>query len=55
MPTTSGRVETAVSRGPINVTVNVNAPGAAEPAFMARSGRQVARAVTRALMQAERA
>jgi hypothetical protein len=49
VPTSSGRVETgAPARGPVRVTVNVTAP-AGESAFMARTGRQLARDVRRAM------
>jgi hypothetical protein len=49
VPTSSGRVEAGgPARGPVRVTVNVAAP-AGEPAFMARTGRQLARDVRRAL------
>jgi hypothetical protein len=60
VPTAAGRVEAAGSggraneRGAVNVTVNVAAPREASAAMMAQTGTQVARAVRRALMQAER-
>jgi phage-related minor tail protein len=56
VPTAAGRVEagTAAPRGAVNVTVNVAAPREASAAMMAQTGTQVARAVRRALMQAER-
>jgi len=38
----------------VRVAITVNAPAGSEPQALARSGRQVARAVTRALAQAER-
>jgi len=53
VPTASGRVETGGGRGSVNITVNVNAPADASPMFMAKSGRQVARAVRQALMRAD--
>ncbi len=54
VPTSAGRVEAARSRGPVNITVNVNAGrGAADAPFMAKSGAQVARAVRAALARAE--
>lgn len=53
VPTASGRVETGGGGRPVNITVNVKAPADAAPAFMARSGRQVARAVRQALLRAE--
>lgn len=59
VPTTSGRVEAAGSfggstggRGPVNITVNVTG-GASEPQRLAQSGRQIARAVRRAISEAE--
>lgn len=55
VPQASGRIDAAVSGGPaVNVTVNVSAPRDAGPAFMAQTGRQVARGVRRALDQAGR-
>jgi hypothetical protein len=53
VPTSSGRVETGASArgGPVRVTVNI-ASAAGEPAFMARSGRQIARSVRRAMERA---
>ena len=53
VPTSSGRIETARGgRGPVSVTVNVAAPAGSAPQFMARSGRQVARAVRDAIEKA---
>jgi hypothetical protein len=55
VPTSSGRVEAgsrALARD-IRISINVNAPGGAEPRALAQSGRQVARAVKRALIQIE--
>lgn len=53
VPTSSGRVETGGhARGPVNVTVNVAAGGDAGPAFMTRTGNQLARQVRRALERA---
>ncbi len=53
VPTASGRVEAgAPARGGVQVTVNVAAPANADATFMARTGRQVARSVRRALNQA---
>jgi phage-related minor tail protein len=49
VPTSSGRVETGMAREPVTINVTVNAPADASPAFMAKSGRQVARAVRRAI------
>jgi phage-related minor tail protein len=53
VPTSSGRVETGASPrgGPVRVTVNIGS-SAGEPAFMARSGRQIARSVRRAMERA---
>ncbi|MHB9880064.1 tail tape measure protein [Pacificimonas sp. ICDLI1SI03] len=55
VPTASGRVETgggAAPRGPVTINVNVNGAAAERPELMAQSGRQVARAVQRALARA---
>lgn len=54
VPTSSGRVVAGGSRstGSVNVTVNVSAPRDAGPEFMARTGRQVAQSVRRALDRA---
>lgn len=52
VPTTSGRVEAHVpggGRGPVTINVHVRGDGGAEPQRLARSGRQVARAVRRAI------
>lgn len=56
IPTSSGRIQprTGEGRGTVNVTVNVAAARDAAPAFMARTGTQVARAVRQALDRAER-
>ena len=55
VPTGSGQIVAGGSgRGAVNVTVNVAAPRDAGPAFMARTGAQVARAVRGALDRAER-
>lgn len=53
VPTSSGRVEAGGSPrgGAVRVTVNIGAQ-AGEPAFMARSGRQIARSVRRAMERA---
>jgi hypothetical protein len=49
-PTASGRVEAGgAARGPVQVIVNVSAPGSAGPQFMAQTGRQIAREVRRTL------
>ncbi len=54
VPTASGRVETVPSaaRGPVNISVHVNAASATSRGFMAETGRQVAREVRRALERA---
>jgi phage-related minor tail protein len=52
VPTSSGRVEAgAPTRGAVRVTVNIASPSG-EPGFMARSNRQIARSVRRALERA---
>ena len=56
VPTASGRVETgAGGRGvrDVRISISINAPGGGEPRALAQSGRQVARAVKRALVQLE--
>jgi phage-related minor tail protein len=55
VPTSSGRIEAGLSRsarGPVNINVHVSG-GASEPQRFAQSGRQVARAVRRALADLE--
>ncbi len=55
VPTSSGRVEVAGGQraaAAVNVTVNVAAPREAGPDFMAKTGRQVAQSVRRALARA---
>lgn len=54
VPTTSGRVEAGAvgSARDVRLSITVNAPAGAAPDAMARSGRQVARAVRRALEEA---
>lgn len=56
VPTTSGRIETGASGGgrDVRVAITLNVPSGGEPAALARSGRQVARAVRAALEAAER-
>lgn len=50
VPTSSGRVETGMSAGPVvNLTVNIADRGGNAPQALQRSSRQVARAVKRAL------
>ena len=54
VPTASGRIETG--RGgvrEIRMSISVNAPAGEAPQALARSGRQVARAVKQALMRVE--
>ena len=56
VPTASGRVEAAPTAGPgrdVRVSITVHAPSGAEPAALAQSGRQVARAVKAALMRVD--
>lgn len=56
VPTASGRIEPA---GPspggrdVRLNITIHAPGGTEPQALARSGRQVARAVRQALMRVE--
>jgi hypothetical protein len=54
VPTSSGRIETR-SRGgrDIRMKITINAPAGSEPQALARSSRQVARAVRAALLQGE--
>ncbi len=50
VPTSSGRIEPAAAASrDIRVTINVNAPETREPEALARSSRQIARAVRGAL------
>ena len=55
VPTQSGRVETGGGGGAreVRMSITVNAPAGAEPQALARSSRQVARAVRQALMRVE--
>jgi phage-related minor tail protein len=54
VPTASGRIASGGGQGgPINITVNVATPADAAPAFMQRTGAQVARAVRHALDRAD--
>jgi phage-related minor tail protein len=55
VPTASGRVEAGGRGGQreIRLSIGINAPAGAEPQALARSSRQVARAVKRALVQIE--
>jgi phage-related minor tail protein len=54
VPTASGRIETgrAATRD-IRMSITINAPSGTEPQALARSGRQIARAVKQALMQVD--
>lgn len=53
VPAAAGRIQPlAAGRGPVSVTVNVAAPRDAAPGVMQRTAAQVARAVSRALDQA---
>lgn len=56
VPTSAGNIVPAgvASSREVRVAININAPSGAEPQALARSSRQVARAVSRALAQAER-
>lgn len=53
LPTASGRIEAARQGGgrDVRLTITINAPSTTEPQALARSSRQVARAVKHALMQ----
>ncbi|MGH6780780.1 MAG: tail tape measure protein [Sphingomonadaceae bacterium] len=56
VPTASGRIEPMRGGGgarDVRVAISINAPGGGEPQALARSGRQVARAVRAALDAAE--
>lgn len=55
VPTSSGRIEVGAGRAPrdVRVAITLNAPSGAAPEALARSGRQVARAVRAALEAAE--
>lgn len=56
VPTSAGSIAPAGSQGgrDVRVAITVAAPAGSEPQALARSSRQVARAVSRALAQAER-
>jgi hypothetical protein len=56
VPTSAGSVVPSGAAGPrdVRVAITVNAPAGTEPRALAQSSRQVARAVGRALAQAER-
>ncbi|HYG30156.1 MAG TPA: tail tape measure protein [Allosphingosinicella sp.] len=52
VPTASGRIDAGGGAyRNVRISINVNAPAGAQPRALAQSGRQVARAVKRALMQ----
>jgi phage-related minor tail protein len=54
VPTAGGRVQPASGGArEVRISINVNAPGGSAPQALERSGRQVARAVRRALAQVE--
>jgi phage-related minor tail protein len=55
VPTASGRVETAPGGGgrDVRISISITAPSGAEPQALARSSRQIARAVKRALVEIE--
>ena len=54
VPTASGRVETGLAAvREIRMSIHVSAPAGESPQALARSGRQVARAVKQALMRVE--
>jgi phage-related minor tail protein len=56
VPTTAGSIATAGGATPrdVRVAISINAPAGTEPRSLAQSSRQVARAVSRALAQADR-
>jgi len=56
VPTSAGSVAAAGAAAPrpVSVAIHINAPTATEPQALARSSRQVARAVAQALAQADR-
>jgi len=57
VPASAGSIAPAAGNAApraVNVAISINAPAATEPQALARSSRQVARAVNRALAQAER-
>ena len=55
VPTSAGSIQAAGGgqRGPVHITVNVAAASGSDPAFMGRTGAQVARAVRHALDRAD--
>ncbi len=56
VPTAAGSIAGATSAQPrdVRVAISINAPAGTEPRSLAQSSRQVARAVSRALAQADR-
>jgi phage-related minor tail protein len=56
VPTSAGSIATAGGAAPrdVRVAISINAPAGTEPRSLAQSSRQVARAVSRALAQADR-
>jgi hypothetical protein len=57
VPTAAGSIAPAAASAPsrdVRVAISINAPGGTEPRALAQSSRQVARAVSRALAQADR-
>lgn len=55
VPTSSGRIEPIVGGGarPMSITINMHGAGGLDPQRMTQSGRQIARAVRRAVLQGE--
>lgn len=55
VPTSSGRIEPMMGGGarPVAITINMHGAGGQDPQRMMQSGRQIARAVRRAMMQGE--
>jgi hypothetical protein len=55
VPTTSGRVDAQAGVAPrdVRMAITINAPAGTEPQALARSSRQVARAVREALLRAQ--
>ena len=55
VPTASGRIEAGAAGAAreVRIAISINAPGGSEPQALARSSRQVARAVRQALLRVE--
>jgi hypothetical protein len=55
VPTSSGRIEPIAGGGarPVSITINMHGAGGQDPQRMMQSGRQIARAVRRAMTQGE--